>query len=64
MLFKIKGIKLVVVVLSSSTFGHAEDVEYLDAESAKKFDEALAGLEAYVYRVAKGDDLEKKFETV
>ncbi len=62
--FKIKGIKLIVVVLSSSTFGHAEGVEYLDVESAKKFDEALAGLEAYTYRIAKGDDLEKKFEAV
>lgn len=62
--FKIKGIKLIVMVLSTSTFGHSEDVEYLDIEEAKRFDEALAGLEAYVYRISKGDDLEKKFETV
>lgn len=62
--FKIKGIKLIVVVLSASTFGHTEESEYLDAEGAKKFEEALAGLEAYVYKVSKGDDLEKKFEMV
>jgi uncharacterized protein (DUF58 family) len=62
--FKIKGIKLIVIVLSSSTFGHAEGIEYLDSEAAKRFDEALMGLEAHVYRVAKGDDLEKKFEMV
>ncbi|PJC48534.1 MAG: hypothetical protein CO035_02985, partial [Candidatus Omnitrophica bacterium CG_4_9_14_0_2_um_filter_42_8] len=60
--FKLKGIKLIVVVLSSSTFGHTEESEYLDSEGAKKFDEALAGLEAHVYRISKGDDLEKKFE--
>lgn len=62
--FKVKGIKLIVIVLSSSTFGHIEDGQYLDVEEARRFDEALAGLEAYVYRIAKGDDLEKKFETV
>ncbi len=62
--FKVKGIKLIVIVLSSSTFGYSEESEYLDAEDAKKFDEALAGLEAYVYRISKGDDLEKKFEMV
>ena len=62
--FKIKGIKLIVVALSSSTFGYKEGIEYLDEEGAKGFDEALAGLEAYVYRISKGDDLEKKFETV
>jgi len=60
--FKLKGIKLIVVVLSSSTFGHTEESEYLDSEGAKKFDEALAGLEAHVYRISKGDDLEKSFE--
>jgi uncharacterized protein (DUF58 family) len=60
--FRIKGIKLIVVVLASLTFGHAEESEYLDAESAKKFDEALAGLEAHVYKVSKGDNLEKIFE--
>ncbi len=62
--FKIKGIKLIVVALSSSTFGHTEEIKYLDIEDAKRFDEALAGLEAYVYRISKGDDLEKKFETL
>jgi uncharacterized protein (DUF58 family) len=62
--FKIKGIKLILVVLSVSTFGPLEEYEQLDAEAAKRFDEALATLEAYVYRVSKGDDLEKKFETV
>jgi len=62
--FKVKGIKLIVVALSSSTFGYAEESKYLDIEDAKKFDEALAGLEAYVYRISKGDDLEKKFEMV
>jgi uncharacterized protein (DUF58 family) len=62
--FRIKGIKLILVVLSASTFGPLEESEQLDVESAKRFDEALATLEAYVYRVSKGDDLEKKFETV
>jgi len=62
--FKVKGIRLIVIVLSMSTFGHTEESEYLDAEGAKRFDEALAGLEAYVYRISKGDDLEKKFEVV
>lgn len=62
--FKVKGIRLIVIVLSSSTFGHIEDGQYLDVEEARRFDEALAGLEAYVYRIAKGDDLEKKFETM
>lgn len=62
--FRVKGIKLIVVVLSTSTFGHTEEAEYLDAEEAKRFDEALAGLEACVYRISKGDDLEKKFETI
>ncbi len=62
--FKVKGIKLIVIALSSSTFGHTEESKYLDAEEVKRFDEALAGLEAYVYRISKGDDLEKKFETV
>lgn len=62
--FKIKAIKLIIVVLATSTFGPAEEHEYLDIEGAKKFDEALASLEAYVYRISKGDELEKKFETV
>ena len=62
--FKLKGVKLIVVVLSSSTFGHTEESEYLDAEGAKRFNEALAGLEAHVYRISKGDDFEKKFETI
>ena len=62
--FRIKGIKLIVIVLSSSTFGHTEESEYLDAEGAKKFDEALASLEAHVYRITKGDNLEKMFETI
>jgi len=62
--FKVKGIKLIVVVLSTSTFGYAEGVEHLSTEDANRFDEALMGLEAYVYRISKGDDLEKKFEAV
>jgi uncharacterized protein (DUF58 family) len=62
--FRIKGIKVIVVVLSSFTFGHTEDSEYLDAEGARKFDEALASLEAHVYKVSKGDNLEKIFEVV
>lgn len=62
--FKINGIKLIVIALSSSTFGYKEGVEYLDEQGVKGFDEALAGLEAHVYRVSKGDDFEKKFETV
>ena len=51
-------------MLATSTFGKTEEGEYLDQEAAKRFDETLAGLEAYVYRIGKGDDLEKKFETV
>ena len=62
--FKIKGIKLIIIVLATSTFGRAEEGEYLDPEGAKRFDESLAGLEAYVYRISKGDDLKKKFETI
>lgn len=62
--FRVKGIKLILIVLSASTFGPIEESESLDKEAAKRFDEALAGLEAYVYRVSKGDDLEKKFETI
>ncbi len=62
--FKVKGVKLILIVLALSTFGQAEEAEHLDVEAAKKFDEALASLEAYVYRVSKGDDLEKKFEAV
>lgn len=62
--FKVKGVKLILVVLSASTFGPVEESAHLEADEAKKFDEALASLEAYVYRVSKGDDLEKKFETV
>jgi hypothetical protein len=62
--FKVKGIKLIIVVLSSSTFGQTEEGEHFEIESAKEFDETLASLEAYVYRISKGDDLEKKFETV
>ncbi|MBU1852506.1 MAG: DUF58 domain-containing protein [Candidatus Omnitrophica bacterium] len=62
--FKVKGIKLIVVVLSTATFGESEELVFLDTEAAKKFDEALAGLEAYVYRISKGDNLEKKFELV
>jgi uncharacterized protein (DUF58 family) len=62
--FRIKGIKVIVIVLSSFTFGHTEDSEYLDAEGARKFDEALASLEAHVYKVSKGDNLEKIFEVV
>jgi len=62
--FKVKGIKLIVIVLATATFGHADEGEYLDAEGAKEFDEGLASLEAYVYRISKGDDLEKAFETV
>jgi len=60
--FKLRGIKLILIVLSASTFGKVEDSGYLDKARAKEFEEALAGLEAYVYRVSKGDDLEKKFE--
>ena len=62
--FKIKEVKLIIIVLSTSTFGQIKEGERLDEEGAKRFDEALAGLEAYVYRVSKGDDLEKKFEIV
>lgn len=62
--FKVKGVKLILIVLALSTFGQADEAEHLDVEAAKKFDEALASLEAYVYRVSKGDDLEKKFEAV
>jgi len=62
--FKVKGIKLIIIVLATSTFGKAEEGEYLDQEAAKRFDETLAGLEAYVYRISKGDDLDKKFEVV
>jgi uncharacterized protein (DUF58 family) len=62
--FKVKGIKLILVVLASSTFGEMAEDEYLDAEESKRFEEALAGLEAHVYRISKGDDLEKKFEAV
>jgi len=62
--FRIKGIKLIAIVLASSTFGYEEEREYLDAEGAKKFDEALAGLEAHVYKISKGDKLDKIFEAV
>jgi len=62
--FKVKGVKLILIVLALSTFGQADEAEHLDVEAAKKFDEALASLEAYVYKVSKGDDLEKKFESV
>ena len=62
--FKVKSIKLIIIVLSTSTFGQGDEGEYLDSEAAKKFDEGLANLEAYVYRISKGDDLEKAFETV
>ena len=51
-------------MLSASTFGPVEEAGHLDINAAGKFDEALASLEAYVYRISKGDDLEKKFETV
>lgn len=61
--FKVSEVKLIIIVLSTSTFGYMKEDEYLDVESAKKFDEALANLEAYVYKVSKGDDLEKNFET-
>ncbi|MBU1007083.1 MAG: DUF58 domain-containing protein [Candidatus Omnitrophica bacterium] len=60
--FKIKGIKLIVIVLATATFGPVGESETFDADQAKEFDEALAGLEARVYRISKGDDLEKKFE--
>ncbi|MFA5389130.1 MAG: DUF58 domain-containing protein [Candidatus Omnitrophota bacterium] len=62
--FKIKGIKLIVIALAGSTFGHVEGSEHLDEAGAREFDEALAGLEAHVYRISKGDKLEKIFETV
>ena len=62
--FKIKGIRLILIVLSVSTFGPVEEAAQLDVDAARRFDEALANLEAYVYRVSKGDDLEKKFETI
>ena len=55
---------MILIVLSASTFGQIEEGEYLDTEAAKRFDETMAGLEAYVYRISKGDDLEKKFEIV
>lgn len=61
--FKVKAIKLIVIVLAVSTFGHMPEEEYLDIDGVKRFDENLANLEAVVYRVSKGDDLEKKFET-
>ncbi|MFH1854266.1 MAG: DUF58 domain-containing protein [Candidatus Omnitrophota bacterium] len=62
--FKVKGIKLIVIVLAASTFGHMAEEKYLNIEESKRFDEALANLEAIVYRISKGDDLEKKFEAV
>lgn len=62
--FKAKGIRLITIVLSTSTFGQLAEGDHLDIEAARKFDEALAGLEGYAYRISKGDDLEKKFETV
>lgn len=61
--FKVKGIRLIVVVLSSATFGVVSE-EFLEQQGIREFEEALANLEAYQYRIAKGDDLEKKFETV
>ncbi len=62
--FKVRGVKLIIVALAVSTFGPIGQDEYLDREGAEKFDESLANLEAYVYRISKGDDLEKKFEVV
>ncbi len=62
--FKVKSVKLIIVVLSASTFGPIKEGTYLDTEAAKMFDEALAGLEAHVYHISKGDDLEKKFEII
>jgi len=62
--FKVKGIKLIIIVLATSTFGPIEEKDFMDAERARKFDEALAGLEAYVYKISKGEVLEKKFETL
>ncbi|MFC1621203.1 DUF58 domain-containing protein [Candidatus Omnitrophota bacterium] len=62
--FKAKGIKLITIVLATSTFGRLAEGDYLDLEAARKFDETLAGLEGYAYRIARGDDLEKKFEMV
>ena len=61
--FKVKGIKVIVIVLFASTFGEVEP-SYIDQSRAKRFEEALVNLEAHVYRVAKGDNLEKKFETI
>lgn len=62
--FRVKGIKLIVIVLAASTFGPIEEKDFLDAGRTAKFDEALAGLEAHVYKISKGEDLEKKFETL
>ncbi|MFC1508770.1 DUF58 domain-containing protein [Candidatus Omnitrophota bacterium] len=62
--FKVNEIKPIIIVLSTSTFGQMEERRGLDVDQAEKFDEALAGLEAYVYKISKGDDLQKKFETV
>ena len=62
--FKVKGVKLIIIVLATLIFGPIEEKDFLDAERARKFDEALAGLEAHVYKISKGEDLEKKFETL
>ncbi len=59
--FKVKGIRLIVVVLSTSTFAVVPEA-FLDEKGMRDFEESLANLEAYQYRIAKGDDLEKKFE--
>ncbi len=63
--FKVRGIKLILVVFAAQTFGklQEEDIEkHYDKESSKKFDDLLLSLEARVYRVSKGDKLEEKFE--
>lgn len=59
--FKVKGIRLIVVLVCVATFGQIKEGDYLTKEDEKRFEETLANLEAYVYRIAKGDDLEKKF---
>ncbi len=60
--FKVKGVRLIVIVLNTSTFGILKG-GFQDLQNLRDFEDSLANLEAYQYRISKGEDLEKAFET-
>ncbi|MFH1478454.1 MAG: DUF58 domain-containing protein [Candidatus Omnitrophota bacterium] len=60
--FKTKDIKLIIVLLAASSFGKIGKGSIISKDDARNFEDMLSNMEAYTYRIIKGDKLEEKFQ--